>query len=639
MNGQLSTGRRWTGRLRRAGRGAATAVALGALTAGVLTVPAPAVAHPGVPSAVFDPPAVDWVSVRDMTSAAFGATFDDMTAKGYLVVDLEVDVTAGDYRVGAVFQQNTDKRGWRSLRDLTETEFAAATAKATADGLRPVDFETYELAGRRQYAAVWVQNVERLGASMPHNLTDAQFSASFEAQKAAGRMPLDIEQYRTPAGPRFAAVWVDNSEKLAWQLLRGLTSAQFGTAFAKYQQVYRMLAIDSVATAAGQRYAGIWIANPGRRQWRERRDLTAGQWSNWWHRYADEGFRLISYDRYQTAAGTRYAGIWRQNSDRPGWSLRGKVDTRVQSHVDAGKVPGVSVAIIQQGQYRYLRGFGDADVAKDVWLDSEHVLGLASVSKAVSGVLTMRMAEQDTIEVGDLTAKHLTDIPEHHTHTLQQLAGNRGCVQHYNEGSGFGGNTPYATSLASAKEFWADPLVCTVGASHYSSHGYTILCAALEQAGGQNTADLIRTRLTTPYGLGTLRAKRLTDAGVRRSPIYSGDNKQIPFVDESAKTCGGGMESTVRDLAWFGHRLAAGKILSADSLTAMWQPNPGYAYGWSIGTENGRRVVAKDGANTGARSYLRVYPDDDIVVAVMSNRRGHDTTQLGRDLGAMVVNG
>lgn len=635
MNGQLSISRRWAGGLRRA----AAVVALGGLAAGLLTAPAPALAHPGLPSAVFDPPAVEWASVRDMTSAAFGATFDDLTAKGYLVVDLEVDVTGGDYRVGAVFQQNTDKRAWRSLRDLSETEYAAAKAKAAADGLRPVDFETYEVAGRRQYAAVWVQNVERLGSALLHDLTDAQFSTTFAAQKAAGRMPLDIEQYRTPAGPRFAAVWVDNSEKLAWQLLRGLTSAQFSAAFAQYESAYRMLAVDSVTTPAGQRYAGIWVANPSKRQWRERRDLTAGQWSNWWHRYADEGFRLISYDRYQTAGGTRYAGIWRQNSDRPVWSLRGKVETRVQKHVDDNKVPGLSVAIIQKGEYRYLRGFGDADVAGDVWLDSEHVLGLASVSKAVSGVLTMRMAEQGTIAVTDPTAKHLPDIPAQHTHTLQQLAGNRGCVQHYNEGSGFGGNTPYATSLASAKEFWADPLVCAVGASHYSSHGYTILCAALEQAGGQNTADLIRTRLTTPYGLGTLRAKRLTDVGVRRSPIYDGDNKKIPFVDESAKTCGGGMESTVRDLAWFGHRVATGKILSAASLTAMWQPNPGYAYGWSINTESGHRVVAKDGANTGARSYLRVYPDDDIVVAVMSNRRGHDTTGLGQELGAMILNG
>jgi CubicO group peptidase (beta-lactamase class C family) len=266
------------------------------------------------------------------------------------------------------------------------------------------------------------------------------------------------------------------------------------------------------------------------------------------------------------------------------------------------------------------------------------VLGLASVSKAVAGTLTLRLADQHKVTPGQKTSVYLPAIPAQHTHTLKQLADNRGCVQHYNEGTGFGSGTPYATSLASAQVFWKDPLVCTVGAYHYSTHGYTILCAALEQATGQNTADLIRTRLTTPYGLGTLRAKRLTDTGVRRSPIYNEANKQISFVDESAKVCGGGMESTPVDLAWFGHRLAKGDILSAASMTAMWG-TPGYSYGWSVGTENGHKVAAKDGANTGARSYLRVYPDDDITVAVMSNRRGHDTTKLGQDLGALVLAG
>ncbi|HEX8343139.1 MAG TPA: serine hydrolase [Actinoplanes sp.] len=626
-------------RLRRTARRSLAALTIAGLTGALLTAASPATAHPAAPSAVFDPPAVAWASVRDQSSAAFATTFKNMSAKGYLVVDLEIDVTGADYRVGAVFQRNTDKRAWRSLRDLTATQYATATAKATSDGLRPVDIETYEIKGQRRFAVVWVQNVERWGSAMRHNLSSAQFSSWFEEQKAAGRLPADIEQYQTAAGMRYAAVWVDNAEKLAWQLARGVTSTQYGQLFTKFQGAYRMLALDSVTTAAGQRYAGIWIANPGKRQWRERRDMTGNQWNNWWHRYADEGFRLVSYERYTTAGGTRYAGIWRQNTDRPSWSLRAGVDARVQAHVNDNNVPGVGVAIIQNGQFRYLRGFGDADVANDVWLDSGHVLGLASISKAVAGVLTLRLADQTVITPGDLTAKHLADLPDHHTHTLKQLADNRGCIQHYNEGSGFGSDTPYPTSLASAKEFWDDPLVCTVGASHYSTHGYTILCAALEQAAGQNTADLIRTRLTTPFGLGTLRAKRLTDTGVRRSPIYASDNSPIPFVDESAKICGGGMEATPADLARFAHRLLKGQILSPVSMQALWGPKSGYSYGWSIGTQDGHKVVAKDGANTGARSYLRVFPDDDIVVAVMSNRRGHDINQLGADLATMVLNG
>lgn len=42
----------------------------------------------------------------------------------------------------------------------------------------------------------------------------------------------------------------------------------------------------------------------------------------------------------------------------------------------------------------------------------------------------------------------------------------------------------------------------------------------------------------------------------------------------------------------------------------------------------------------GHLAYLRIYPEDGIVVAVMMNDRSgtQSTTQLGRDIGAIVLN-
>ena len=40
-----------------------------------------------------------------------------------MVIDLEVDVIDGAYRVGAVFRPNPDGRGWASLRNLSHDEF------------------------------------------------------------------------------------------------------------------------------------------------------------------------------------------------------------------------------------------------------------------------------------------------------------------------------------------------------------------------------------------------------------------------------------------------------------------------------------------------------------------------------------
>ena len=271
-------------------RAATSALAWAAVTLAV----APATfAHPGVPSTVFDRDAVGWASVRDASSEGFASEFAKWSSAGQMVIDLEVDVTGGDYRVGAVFQQNTDGRAWRSLRNMSETEYMTERRRATLDGLRQVDFETYVLGGVRNYAAVWVENKEHLGSSARHDLTSEEFTAYFNDQRALGRMPLDVEQYATPAGWRFAAVWVDNAEHLRWELYRGLTSSEFAAAFADNAAAYRMLAIDSVATSAGQRYAGIWIENVNQRGWRELRDLTATEYANAWASYAAQGFRLF----------------------------------------------------------------------------------------------------------------------------------------------------------------------------------------------------------------------------------------------------------------------------------------------------------------------------------------------------------
>jgi CubicO group peptidase (beta-lactamase class C family) len=112
--------------------------------------------------------------------------------------------------------------------------------------------------------------------------------------------------------------------------------------------------------------------------------------------------------------------------------------------------------------------------------------------------------------------------------------------------------------------------------------------------------------------------------------------------DRSAKYCGGGMESSARDLASFGQKLASGQILDRTSLPVMWNGYQGsYANGWDIVPANGRKVVAKSGANEGTQSYLRVYPNDGITVAVLSNRMngGHDVTALGTAIGELVANG
>jgi CubicO group peptidase (beta-lactamase class C family) len=603
---------------------------------------APAAAHPGVPAAVFDLNEVPWTSAQDLTSAQFETALTGWRFQSMIVLDLEIDVLGSDYRAGATLQRNTDNRRWWLYRDLTEAQYTAKQAEATAAGLRQSDFESYVLSGTRKYAAVWVENKENLSSAATRGLTAGQFGTWLAGEKTAGRMPVAVEEY-VDAGVdfRYAAVTVANTTGIDWQLWHSLTDEEFGAKFDELRAQYRMLAMDALPTLIGERFAGIWIRNTNGRQWHELRNMSAASFSNNAHRWDDEGFRLTNYERYWTPDGIRYSGIWRQDGERVSWGPRPQIDALVQAQLDANNVPGISVAVMRNGVLKYARGFGNADTAAGTWMDSEHVVGLASVSKAVAGTLMIRLAEQGEFSTMDNVRDLLPGLPAHHTYRVGQLASNLGCVQHYDEGHGFGDDTPYATSRASAQHFWNDPLVCQVGSYHYSTHGYTILCAAFEAATGQNTADLIENQLTNPFALGTVKAERIGDTSVRRARVYNDDNSAMTRPDRSAKYCGGGMESSARDLAAFGHKLASGQIIGRTSLPVLWNGFQGsYANGWDIVPANGRKVVAKSGANEGTQSYLRVYPNDGITVAVLSNRKGggHDVTALGTSIGELVAN-
>ncbi|WP_238013165.1 hypothetical protein KZZ52_39170 [Dactylosporangium sp. AC04546] len=287
-----------------------------AAVAAAVAAPSAASAHPGLPLNVFDPVSTSWASVRDATEAQFHDAVDARAGQNMIMVDLEADSGAGGPRFGGVFQRNSDDRRWIVDVTLTEAELEAGPVDQWDPELRLVDVEVYlNRDGVRTFAALWVENLEGYGWTTAHDLTAAQAQDLYEAQRR-DRLPIDVDVYPwAGGGVRYAMIWLDNPGHLDWRLHLDQSSAQFAASFDAYSDAgLRLLMVDSaVRTGAGQRYASIWLDNTNGRQWRERRDLTSAQYATWWDTYARDGFRLITYERYETAAGTRYAGVWRQN--------------------------------------------------------------------------------------------------------------------------------------------------------------------------------------------------------------------------------------------------------------------------------------------------------------------------------------
>ncbi|CAN0528205.1 unnamed protein product [Laminaria digitata] len=290
-----------------------------------------------------------------------------------------------------------------------------------------------------------------------------------------------------------------------------------------------------------------------------------------------------------------------------------------------------------------MRGFGFSDVADDVWYSSRSVNRLASISKAVGGVLALRLQEQGLIDIDNATRDYASSLPATQSHTIRELLSNRGGVGHYPElGST---NASYNNALEGVQFFINEPLVYAPGTGcKYTTHGSSLPATAYEAVTGNTIFEIVQDELTDPLGLPTLRAEDRDEATIDWAAVYNTDNSE----NESPapidwKTLGGGMVASPYDLLRFGVNLIEGEILSEESLADLWSvPSPNcssYALGWNVDTDQSAVVYHKDGNQAGARTYIRIYPEIEAVIVVMFNRDdgGHSAIKVGNDIGTMLL--
>lgn len=300
-------------------------------------------------------------------------------------------------------------------------------------------------------------------------------------------------------------------------------------------------------------------------------------------------------------------------------------------------VPGVSVAVMLDGELAWARGYGMADSASGHPVTDQTLFQAASISKPVAAMAALEMVENGQLSLdGDINT-YLTSwqLPGEGFTEKEQVNIRR--LLNHTAGTTVWGFPGYARSEAriSTKDVLTgdgntDPIVVykEPGESwRYSGGGYTVMQQAMEDVAAQDFASLMENTVLQPLGMtSSTYGQPLPEAWHDRAATGYRGNGEIVEMNWHVypEQAAAGLWTTPSDLLKFAasvQRSFAGSeadILMPATVQEMLTPGmDNHGLGPSI-SEDGL-YFQHGGANEGFRCFLSASIKDGFGVVIMTN--------------------
>lgn len=237
----------------------------------------------------------------------------------------------------------------------------------------------------------------------------------------------------------------------------------------------------------------------------------------------------------------------------------------------AHRLPGLSAAVRCDGVLIWASGFGEAAPGLPATADTRY--RIASVSKVLTAGVAAVLIDSGRLEVDRPVGDYLTDLPaDWGAPTTRQLLAHLGGVAHYRPWELE--NKPHFDDVVEATGVFVGRRIRPPGSRRYSSYGFVLASAAIQEAGGAGFLDLLDEAVTGPLSLSGTGPDEPGCPGCasawRRWPLI-GPQPAAP-VDLSYKWAAGGLSSTVLDLTAYSAAWLSPGFLRADTLADALTP-------------------------------------------------------------------
>ena len=101
-----------------------------------------------------------------------------------------------------------------------------------------------------------------------------------------------------------------------------MTDSEFNEKFIEYKKDYILVDTESYEVRSRSRYAMVWRKNTDKRNWAAFRNMSSNEYHQKWAYYKSQGYRPSDIESYFVNGIQKYSGIWVKNKENYDWSSK-----------------------------------------------------------------------------------------------------------------------------------------------------------------------------------------------------------------------------------------------------------------------------------------------------------------------------
>lgn len=310
------------------------------------------------------------------------------------------------------------------------------------------------------------------------------------------------------------------------------------------------------------------------------------------------------------------------------------VDDYLKAQMVARHIPGLSVAVVQDGKVVKTAAYGVSNVEANTPATVNTLYGLGSCTKPFTAVAVLQLMETGKVDLDAPVSRYLTGLPAAWSRvTVRQLLTHTSGLPNYREFVDY-------SKLSDPKYHQTGSVVALLAGkplrfipstkAEYSNTNYHLLGQLVEKVSGQTYAAYLASHQFQAAGITETHFAALPTLLRNQASGYEWDGKKrLPntvFLPAALDFGDDGLLSTAGDLAKWTTALASGQLVGVTTLKQMISPQAlpdgtpsAYGLGLIVGRYYGQSIAGHSGATPGYSSTIDYFVDSRLAVVVLCN--------------------